>query len=116
MSTSKDPFSDKINNFNQYPGESLMEASYRMDEIREKCPINYSQTFILRRFHTRLDVWSKLFLDSLIYGRHHMKPLFFHPFYGKLIWKPRKPKEETEIQQLKKSLEEDTVSLQISMK
>jgi hypothetical protein len=94
MSTSKDPLSDKINNFNQYRGESLMEASYRMDEIREKCPINYSQTFLLRRFHTRLDVWSKLFLVSLKYGRHHMKPSFFTLFMANLFGNPGNPRKK----------------------
>ena len=68
MSTSRAPVIKEIINFNQYPGESLMDAWYRMQEIVGRSPNKYSQIFILKSFYIGLDVWEKK-LDTLTYGR-----------------------------------------------
>jgi hypothetical protein len=61
-------------------------------------------------------VWSKLVLDTLTYGRFTTRSAhFFNLVMLNLFGNLGKPKEEIEVQQLKKSLEEALVSLQNSI-
>jgi hypothetical protein len=102
--------------FKKLSGESLMESWYIIQEIVEKSTCRYSPHLILTRFHDGLDVWSKLVLDTLTYGRFTTRSAhFFNLVMLNLFGNLGKPKEEIEVQQLKKSLEEALVSLQNSI-
>jgi hypothetical protein len=91
-----------------------MEAWYRIQEIVEKYTCRYSRYIILTRFHDGLDAWSDFFLDTLTYGRKcsFFPNLVMLNLFGNL----GKPKEEIEVQQLKKSLEEALVNMQNLLK
>ena len=56
---------DEVNNFKQYPGESLMEAWFRMCEIKKECFYAHAHIHVLRRFYVGLGTWFRVFLDSL---------------------------------------------------
>ena len=95
------PVNDAITSFKQYPGESLMEAWYRMQEIRENCPNTHAQNFILRKFYNGLNTWSKLFLDAVTSGCFTTgNPSFSNVVLISLFGNSGKTKEEIEFQQL----------------
>ena len=93
------PVNDEITSFKQYPGESLMEAWYRMQEIRENCPNTHTQNFILRKFYNGLNTWSKLFLDAVTSKCFTTgNPSFSSLVLVSLFGNPGKTKEEMEFQ------------------
>lgn len=59
----------EINNFSQYPEEYLMEAWFRILDMKEMCPGQHTQAFILRKFYGGINPWAKCFLYSLTNGR-----------------------------------------------
>ena len=112
MAQSVEHESNEIHNFKQLPGESLMEAWYRIQEIATKSTCRYAPHTILTRFHDGLDTWSKLFVDRLAYGRFATgNPHFANTIMINLFGNPRKTREETEFQLLKESLNKTIVNL-----
>ena len=108
MSTSKAvPLrgNDEITSLKQYPGEALMEAWYRMQEIRVNCPNTHTQNFILRKLYNGQNTWSKLFLDNLTSGCFTTcDPSFSTLVLVSLFGNPAKTKDRIKFQQLKNSL------------
>ena len=59
----------EMNNFDQYYGESLMDAWYRIKDTSKNGVIKYTPATVIRNFYKGIDGWSKCFLDSLTSGK-----------------------------------------------